>query len=117
MRTSELIINVTAAHPRFHRSDKFLSMLVNVNLLVERDLFTVTVFYGSKLKASFLWFAGKEFFVGVGKHTNEAGARAVAAAFPEFPCTPIKVKYGELCPSIVFLKFYARGISTVKKRT
>lgn len=35
--------------------------------------------------------AGKEFFVGVGKFTNEAGARAVAAAFPEFPCTPIKV--------------------------
>lgn len=36
-------------------------------------------------------FTGKEFFVGISKWTNEAGARAVAAAFPEFPCTPIKV--------------------------
>lgn len=36
-------------------------------------------------------FTGKEIFVGVGKFTNEAGARAVAAAFPEFPCMPIKV--------------------------
>ncbi|XKL63579.1 hypothetical protein PGB90_005943 [Kerria lacca] len=36
-------------------------------------------------------FTGKEFFVGVGKYSNEAGARAVAAAFPEYPCTPIKI--------------------------
>lgn len=38
---------------------------------------------------------GKEIFVGVGKFTNEAGARAVAAAFPEFPCMPIKVRIKE----------------------
>ena len=35
---------------------------------------------------------GQEFFVGISEWTNEAGARAVAAAFPEYPCTPIKVK-------------------------
>jgi dimethylargininase len=36
-------------------------------------------------------FLGREFFVGISQWTNEAGARAVAAAFPEYPCTPIKV--------------------------
>lgn len=36
-------------------------------------------------------FVGKEFFVGLSKWTNEAGAKAVAAAFPEYPCVPIKV--------------------------
>jgi len=35
--------------------------------------------------------AGREFFVGLSHFTNEAGARAVAAAFPEYPCVPIKV--------------------------
>lgn len=36
-------------------------------------------------------FLGREFFVGLSKWTNEAGAKAVAAAFPEYPCVPIKV--------------------------
>jgi dimethylargininase len=36
-------------------------------------------------------FTGREFFVGLSQRTNEAGARAVAAAFPEFPVTPIRV--------------------------
>ncbi|GAB6023413.1 hypothetical protein CHUAL_008200 [Chamberlinius hualienensis] len=39
-------------------------------------------------------FTGKEFFVGISSRTNEAGARAVAAAFPEYPVTPIKVSNG-----------------------
>lgn len=30
--------------------------------------------------------------MGISDWTNEAGARAVASAFPEYPCTPIKVK-------------------------
>ncbi|GBM25723.1 hypothetical protein AVEN_54273-1, partial [Araneus ventricosus] len=33
----------------------------------------------------------KEFFVGLSKRTNDAGARAVADAFPEYPVTPVKV--------------------------
>jgi len=36
-------------------------------------------------------FTGREFFVGLSTRTNVGGARAVAAAFPEFPCTPIKI--------------------------
>ncbi|KAG9509951.1 N(G),N(G)-dimethylarginine dimethylaminohydrolase 1 [Fragariocoptes setiger] len=36
-------------------------------------------------------FTGKEIFIGLSSHTNEAGARAVAVAFPEFPVTPVKV--------------------------
>lgn len=34
-------------------------------------------------------FTGREFFVGLSERTNEAGALALAKAFPEFPCTPI----------------------------
>ncbi|KFM64094.1 N(G),N(G)-dimethylarginine dimethylaminohydrolase 1, partial [Stegodyphus mimosarum] len=36
-------------------------------------------------------FTGREFFVGLSKRTNDAGARAVADAFPEYPVTPVKV--------------------------
>jgi len=36
-------------------------------------------------------FVGREFFIGITKWTNESGACAVASAFPEYPCTPIKV--------------------------
>lgn len=37
-----------------------------------------------------LW-TGREIFVGLSNETNESGARAVAAAFPEFSVTPVKV--------------------------
>lgn len=39
----------------------------------------------------FKYLSGREFFVGISETSNEAGASAVAEAFPEFPCTPIKV--------------------------
>ncbi|XP_054274918.1 N(G),N(G)-dimethylarginine dimethylaminohydrolase 1-like [Macrosteles quadrilineatus] len=45
----------------------------------------------AKLDGGDVLFTGREFFVGLSKWTNEAGAKAVAAAFPEYPCTPIKV--------------------------
>lgn len=45
----------------------------------------------AKLDGGDVLFTGREFFVGLSKWTNEAGARAVAAAFPEYPCTVIKV--------------------------
>ncbi|GAB0093458.1 N(G),N(G)-dimethylarginine dimethylaminohydrolase 1 [Sergentomyia squamirostris] len=45
----------------------------------------------AKLDGGDVLFTGKEFFVGLSKWTNEAGAKAVAAAFPEYPCVPIKV--------------------------
>ncbi|XP_063707117.1 N(G),N(G)-dimethylarginine dimethylaminohydrolase 1 [Culicoides brevitarsis] len=45
----------------------------------------------AKLDGGDVLFTGREFFVGLSKWTNEAGARAVAAAFPEYPCVPIKV--------------------------
>lgn len=34
---------------------------------------------------------GREFFVGITKKTNVAGAMEVAKAFPEYPVTPVKV--------------------------
>ncbi|KAI5647014.1 hypothetical protein NE865_01269 [Phthorimaea operculella] len=48
----------------------------------------------AKLLGSDVLFTGREFFVGISDTTNEAGASAVAEAFPEFPCTPIKVSKG-----------------------
>lgn len=45
----------------------------------------------ARLDGGDVLFTGREFFVGISQWTNEAGARAVAAAFPEYPCTPIKV--------------------------
>lgn len=39
-------------------------------------------------------FTGREFFVGISSRTNEAGAKAVAMAFPEYPVTPIKMSTG-----------------------
>lgn len=47
----------------------------------------------AKLEGGDVLFTGKEFFVGISDFTNEAGARAVANAFPEFPCVPIKVSF------------------------
>ncbi|CAG5038926.1 unnamed protein product [Parnassius apollo] len=48
----------------------------------------------AKLIGSDVLFTGREFFVGISDTSNEAGASAVAEAFPEFPCTPIKVSKG-----------------------
>ncbi|XP_039763341.1 N(G),N(G)-dimethylarginine dimethylaminohydrolase 1 isoform X1 [Pararge aegeria] len=48
----------------------------------------------AKLAGSDVLFTGREFFVGISETSNEAGASAVAEAFPEFPCTPIKVAKG-----------------------
>ena len=45
----------------------------------------------AKLEGGDVLFTGKEFFVGLSDFTNEAGARAVAAAFSDFPVCPIRV--------------------------
>lgn len=45
----------------------------------------------AKLDGGDVLFTGREFFVGLSDKTNEAGAKAVAAAFPEYSCIPIKV--------------------------
>ncbi|CAK1554890.1 unnamed protein product [Leptosia nina] len=48
----------------------------------------------AKLLGSDVLFTGREFFVAICETSNEAGAIAVAEAFPEFPCTPIKMPNG-----------------------
>lgn len=59
----------------------------------------------AKLEGGDVLFTGKEFFVGISDFTNEAGARAVANAFPEFPCVPIRVRVERMtsCHLNVFL--------------
>ncbi|KAF5282692.1 hypothetical protein FQA39_LY17499 [Lamprigera yunnana] len=56
----------------------------------------------AKLDGGDVLFTGREFFVGISDWTNEAGARAVAASFPEYPCTPIKVNK---IPILIWNKF------------
>ncbi|KAF2900504.1 hypothetical protein ILUMI_05684 [Ignelater luminosus] len=55
----------------------------------------------AKLDGGDVLFTGKEFFVGLSEWTNEAGAQAVAASFPEYPCTPIKVSEKKHLKSLV----------------
>jgi len=43
------------------------------------------------LDGSDVLFTGREFFVGISKRTNVAGAMEVAKTFPEFPVTPVKI--------------------------
>ena len=42
------------------------------------------------LSGSDVLFTGREFFVGISQWTNTEGAVAVAATWPEYPCTPVK---------------------------
>ncbi|KAF5272511.1 hypothetical protein FQA39_LY18789 [Lamprigera yunnana] len=55
----------------------------------------------AKLDGGDVLFTGREFFVGISDWTNEAGARAVAASFPEYPCTPIKVSNKKHLKSLI----------------
>ncbi|XP_050419879.1 N(G),N(G)-dimethylarginine dimethylaminohydrolase 1 [Adelges cooleyi] len=55
----------------------------------------------AKLHGSDILFTGREFFIGITKWTNESGAVAVASAFPEYPCAPIKVKENKHLKTIV----------------
>ncbi|KAK9877908.1 hypothetical protein WA026_020132 [Henosepilachna vigintioctopunctata] len=65
---------------------------IRVVLKKELDLPTIEISdHAARLDGGDCLFTGKEFFVGISQWTNEAGARAVAASFPEYPCTPIKV--------------------------
>ncbi|XP_055617104.1 N(G),N(G)-dimethylarginine dimethylaminohydrolase 1 isoform X1 [Toxorhynchites rutilus septentrionalis] len=57
----------------------------------------------ARLDGGDVLFTGREFFVGLSKWTNEAGARAVAAAFPEYPCAPIKVEEVNIPASAITL--------------
>ncbi|XP_077299887.1 N(G),N(G)-dimethylarginine dimethylaminohydrolase 1 [Arctopsyche grandis] len=76
------------ANPR----DPAQADIIRAILKKELDLSIVEVTdENAKLEGGDVLFTGKEFFIGLSQGSNEAGARAVAAAFPEYPCTPIKV--------------------------
>ncbi|XP_050538565.1 N(G),N(G)-dimethylarginine dimethylaminohydrolase 1 [Daktulosphaira vitifoliae] len=55
----------------------------------------------AKLHGSDILFTGREFFIGITKWTNESGACAVASAFPEYPCAPIKIMENKHLKTIV----------------
>lgn len=68
--------------------------------IFDLDIFLNQVFVNFEI----LFILGREFFVGLSQWTNEAGAKAVAAAFPEYPCVPIKVSLENF--------FYISGLKT-----
>lgn len=77
---------------------RFLSLSLlqveNIRAILKKELDLALVEIAdpkAKLEGGDVLFTGREFFVGLSEFTNEAGARAVANAFPEFPCVPIKV--------------------------
>ena len=72
-----------------------LSDLATVRAVLRNQLSIKTVEMGSttaRLNASDVLFTGKEFFVAIGKETNTEGALVLANTWPEYPCTPVKVK-------------------------
>ncbi|CAF2382906.1 unnamed protein product [Rotaria sp. Silwood2] len=63
-------------------------------------------------------FTGREFFVGLSRTTNMAGAKAVASAFPEYPVTLIRIKKGSHLKnfvSMVAMDTMAIGKSDIAK--
>ena len=67
----------------------------NVKSVLRKELHqTVVEPTSSKalLSGSDVLFTGREFFVGISQWTNTEGAVAVAATWPEYPCTPVKVR-------------------------
>ncbi|XP_055613429.1 N(G),N(G)-dimethylarginine dimethylaminohydrolase 1 isoform X1 [Uranotaenia lowii] len=67
----------------------------------------------ARLDGGDVLFTGREFFVGLSKWTNEAGARAVAAAFPEYPCVPIKVEDVPIPAGPITLELVVNGVIQV----
>ncbi|KPJ00604.1 N(G),N(G)-dimethylarginine dimethylaminohydrolase 1 [Papilio xuthus] len=77
--------------PTSNMEDDMLKILKEV---MQKDLGQTVIELSdpyAKVNGSDVLFTGREFFVGISDTSNEAGASAVAEAFPEFPCTPIKI--------------------------
>ncbi|XP_022920912.1 N(G),N(G)-dimethylarginine dimethylaminohydrolase 1 [Onthophagus taurus] len=75
---------------------------IRVVLKKELDLPIIEISdQNARLDGGDVLFTGQEFFIGISQWTNEAGASAVAAAFPEYPCTPIKVPEAKHLKSFV----------------
>lgn len=70
----------------------FQNDALKIVLKKELDIPTVEIKEKSAyLDGSDVLFTGREFFVGLTTNTNEGGAAALAEAFPEYPCVPIKI--------------------------
>ena len=71
----------------------FFSQVDNVKSVLRKELLQTVVEPTSPkalLSGSDVLFTGREFFVGISQWTNTEGAVAVAATWPEYPCTPVK---------------------------
>ena len=64
------------------------TMMTTITMLTT----TTTITMMTTADGADVLFTGKEFFVGISSRTNEAGARALAAAFPEYVVSPVIVR-------------------------
>ena len=90
-----LIIRANICTTHANRLEISLSSQVeNVKAVLRKELGQSVVEPSSSkalLSGSDVLFTGREFFVGISQSTNTEGAVAVAATWPEYPCTPVKV--------------------------
>jgi dimethylargininase len=88
-----VIINGTALMCNPHGSQRQGEVnLIRQTLKKELGLKVVELqIDGANLEGSDVLFTGKEIVVGISAHTNEAGAQAVARAFPEYPTTIVRI--------------------------
>ncbi|KAI4471069.1 dimethylarginine dimethylaminohydrolase [Holotrichia oblita] len=88
-----------------HRSkENFLFQVETIRVVLKKELDLPIIEISdpnARIDGGDVLFTGQEFFVGISEWTNEAGARALAAAFPEYPCTPIKVPESKHLKSFV----------------
>lgn len=95
-----------------------LFQVENIRAILKKELDVALVEIAdpeAKLEGGDVLFTGKEFFVGISEYTNMAGALAVARAFPEFPCVPIKVSKSLLSSLLSYSLFMYYFINTLLK--
>lgn len=88
-----VICNGTALMAKFGDCDRQREVEIIKNVIKKELIIPVVEIEEStaRLEGGDVLFTGREFFVGLSQWTNEDGAKAVASAFPEYPCVPIKV--------------------------
>ncbi|ODN06450.1 N(G),N(G)-dimethylarginine dimethylaminohydrolase 1 [Orchesella cincta] len=90
------IVNGMAVIKRPKADQTEVTTMMRTVLRKELDIPVVEVVEdGVNLEGADILFTGRELFVGISNYTNEAGALFMANAFPEFPCSPVKLPGGK----------------------
>lgn len=95
------VMEIDVPNAKLHGGDVLFTGNVHINSMYKLN------FQHKVLKSVIFYHLGREFFIGLSAWTNESGAMAVAAAFPEFPCTPVKVFTSILNLIFHFIEHYS----------